>query len=221
MRIVTPHWLDRPEHQWLVRLRPRAEMSYCAQGRTVFAAGLNGMINGGREGLFAYQTRLLSRYRHLINGEVPETIAVSNVEQHSWLGYYGVLSPGVEDRVEEKSMAQHTLELRVSRYVGGGVHEDLDFTNFTQFATSFSFEIEVDADFADPSEVESGKRWQTGEQRSDWSQDSQGRGTLSFDYSAEHTFDVQGNRGTARLQRSVKIVVAACDSPPQHEAGRI
>lgn len=68
-------------------------MSYCSQGRTIFAAGLDGMIGGGKQGLFAYQTRLLSRYRYLINDKTPELIAFSNVEQHSWLGYYGLMPP--------------------------------------------------------------------------------------------------------------------------------
>jgi N-terminal domain of (some) glycogen debranching enzymes len=75
MRMVTPHWLDRPEHQWLVRLRPRANLLYCGQGRTVFTTGLDGMASRGAEGLFAYQTRVLSRYRYLIDGEPPEAIA--------------------------------------------------------------------------------------------------------------------------------------------------
>jgi hypothetical protein len=62
----------------------------------------------------------LSLYRYLIAGKTPEPIAISNVEQHSWLGYYGVIPPGTENKVEEQSVAQNTLELRVSRYVGGG-----------------------------------------------------------------------------------------------------
>ncbi|HKO10727.1 MAG TPA: glycogen debranching N-terminal domain-containing protein, partial [Acidobacteriaceae bacterium] len=113
-------------------------MLHCSQGRTVFASGRDGMISSGKEGLFSWQTRLLSRYRYLVENEVPEAIAASSVEQHSWLGYYAFLPSDIKNRVEEKSIAQHTIELRVSRYVGGGIHEDIDLTNFTQFETSFT-----------------------------------------------------------------------------------
>jgi len=111
--------------------------------------------------------------------------------------------------------------LRVSRYVGGGVHEDLDFTNFTQFATSFFFDIEIDADFADPAELRTGERQQKGNLRRQWSRDSQGRWALSFDYSAEHAFDVQGNHGTARLARGVILTIKSSDTAPQTVPGGI
>lgn len=101
MRIVTPDCLDRPEQQWLVRLRPRADMLYSSQGRTV-ASGREGMISGGMEGLFCWQTRLLSRYRYLVENEVPEAIAGSNVEQHSWLGYYGFLPSDIRGHLRTR-----------------------------------------------------------------------------------------------------------------------
>jgi glycogen debranching enzyme len=179
------------------------------------------MISGGQQGLFSHQTRLLSCYRYSIDGKTPQPIALSNVEQHSWLGYYGLIPPGTENKVEEKSVAQHTLEMRISRYVGGGVHEDLDLTNFTRFSTTFWLEIEIDADFADPAEIETGERQQQGELRRIWQQNSDGHPALSFDYTAEHQFDVQGNHGVARLRRGVVLSIPRCDSLPEHSSSHI
>ena len=35
-----------------------------------------------------HQTRLFSRYRWLIDGQPPLPVGQSNVEPHTWLGYY-------------------------------------------------------------------------------------------------------------------------------------
>ena len=156
---------------YLVRLRPRDDTRYVSQGRTVLATGRDGFVAGGAEhGLFAYQTRLLSHYRCLINGEPPHPAALSNVEQHSWLGYYVTLAPGVDPGPPDQSSGlmraetEQSLELRVSRYVGAGIHEDLDLTNFTREAIGFRFELEVEADFADQEETVRGRQ-----QPSPWS----------------------------------------------------
>ncbi len=111
-----------------------------------------------RHGLFVGETRLLSRYRYLVDGKPPQTVAVSNVEQHSWLGYYISPAPGVQWKHdtgsgEMEEASEETIELKVSRTVGLGVHEDIDFTNFTQQMANFTFEIEIDADFADQAET--------------------------------------------------------------------
>ena len=66
-----------------------------SQGRTVLITDPDGFFDGGAErGLFVHQTRMLSRYRWLIEGERPQPVALSSVAQHSWLGYYACLPPG-------------------------------------------------------------------------------------------------------------------------------
>src|SRR5215204_2770087 len=195
---------------YLVRLRPRDDTRYVSQGRTVLAAGRDGFVREGSEqGLFAYQTRLLSRYRCLIDGEEPRPAALSNVEQHSWLGYYVTLAPGLDPGPPDQGSGlmqaetEQSLELRVSRYVGAGVHEDRDLTNFTRRAVGFEFELEVEADFADQEEAVRGRRqhgtigrlWRA---RADaWE--------LSFDYRAENTYAHRGEAGSAALHRGVTL----------------
>ena len=142
-------------------------------------------------GLFVHETRLLSRYRYLIDGISPQPVALSNVAQHTWLGYYIQLPPGLgpsepdqgSGQVPEAS--QQTLELRLSRYVGGGLHEDVDLTNFTQRPTAFTLGLEVDADFADQAET-SGDRQQHGALARHWRADNPGTWELVFDYRAQH-----------------------------------
>ena len=151
--------MDRIKHN-LIRLRPRPDTLYVSQNRTVLATERDGFIDEGREqGLFVHQTRLLSRYRILINGKRPVPVALSNVEQHSWLGYYILLPPDLKaGKPDEGSglleeMTQNALEMRISRFVSDGIHEDIDLTNFTQQPTSFQLTLEVDADFADVAET--------------------------------------------------------------------
>src|SRR5918997_6504543 len=139
----------RPQ-DYLVRLRPRGDTLYASQSRTVLATDRDGFIRGGADhGLIVHQTRLLSLYRYLINDKPPRPVALSNVEQHTWLGYYVALPPGVEEERDPGSgqmevISQQTLELRLSRYVGDGFHEDVDLTNFTQRRTEFTLTLELE-----------------------------------------------------------------------------
>jgi glycogen debranching enzyme len=215
------------DNNYLVRLRPRIDTSYISQSRTVLATGRDGFITGeagSEHGLFFHQTRLLSKYRFLINGKQPLPIALSNVEQHSWLGYYIQLPPGFETGEKDQGsgqveqMSQQTLELRLSRYVGSGMHEDVDLTNFTQQPTSFQLELELDADFADQGEIE-GERKQQGDINQEWCEVAEGVWELSFDYRAEHEYDQQGNRGIARIYRGVRLRIEKATSIPSYQKG--
>lgn len=214
----------RPQ-DYLVRLRPRDNTLYSSQGRTVLATGRDGFVRGGADhGLMVHQTRLLSLHRYLIDGDEPSPVALSNVEQHTWLGYYIALPPGV---VEERdygsgqmeAVSQQTIELRLSRYVGDGLHEDVDLTNFTQQRTAFTLTLEADADFADIDETR-GERQQQGELTREW-RGGDRRHELHFDYKVEHTFSNQEGEGTKRLHRGLLIRIENAGSRPLYEGGRI
>ena len=120
------------------KITPRPQIRYCSQGRAVLATDLEGLINDSpRQGFFYGETRLLSLYRYLVEGRRPEMIAVSNVEQHSWLGYYISPPTGSDWKKDTGSghmeeVSEQTIELKISRTVGLGVHEDIDFTNYSQ-----------------------------------------------------------------------------------------
>jgi glycogen debranching enzyme len=202
--------------QHLVRLRTRADTLYVSQNRTVFATRRDGFVNGEPDhGLFVQSTRLLSRYEYRLNDQAPTPNALSNVEQHSWLGYYAVRAPDVADNYVTQgpggATAQHTIELRLSRFVSDGVHEDVDVTNFTQHDARLRLELQVDSDFADIAETK-GERLQRGQVRRAW--EAQRAHELTFSYEAEHAYSHQGNTGTARLQRGVRVSFSNATSPP-------
>src|SRR5579864_1870943 len=123
---------------YLVRLRPRPEQTQVSRSRTVLVMDRHGLVCGGpREGLFVHQARLLSRWEYRVNGVEPMPVALSNVQQHSWLGYYIRQAPGVPAGPHDEgsggmvAMSEETLEIKVSRFVGEGLHEDIDLTNYT------------------------------------------------------------------------------------------
>ena len=208
--------MDNHHHRSLAKISPRPKTIYCSQGRAVLATNLDGWIGDfPRHGLFVGETRLLSRYRYFVDGETPQTVAVSNVEQHSWLGYYISPAPGAQWKEDtgsgemEKS-SEETLELKVSRTVGWGVHEDIDLTNFTQRPVKFKFEIEIDADFAD--QAETFRRKQRGKLDRRWRRISSRRAELVYDYQASHRYSHQGNRGVAFLHRALIVSIERAGS---------
>jgi glycogen debranching enzyme len=209
--------MDKHQHRFLAKISPRPKTIYCSQGRAVLATDLDGLIlDFPKHGLFVWETRLLSRYRYLLDGAVPETVAVSNVEQHSWLGYYISPAPRVQWKQdtgsgEMEEASEKTLELKISRTVGLGVHEDIDLTNFSQRAVQFAFEIELDSDFAD--QAETLRRKQQGRLTRRWRRFSSRHAELVYEYRASHRYSHQGNRGIAQLHRGLIVSVEKAGSP--------
>lgn len=210
----------------LIRLAPRPERIYVSQGRSVLAIGSDGFISEGTDqGLFVHETRVLSQYRYLINGRPFASSAFSNIEQHSWLGYFIAAVPGVKDESDFGSgkvagISQQTIELRAFRYVGFGMHEDLDLTNFTQNAVAFEFALDLDADFADQIEVKEGRK-QFGELKREWREVGKGVHQLVWDYTASHTYHHQGSSGSAAIHRGLVVRVENSSSIPSERDGQI
>ena len=144
----------------LVRIRPLSHTLHLSHGRTVLATDRDGVIAPhSPHGLIVYETRLIRTLRYFINGVAPKPNVVSNVEQHSFLGYYLALAPGAEVAPDTGSghvppESQHPLELRISRFAGDGLHEDIDLTNFARHATRFVFEIELETDCSDIADLD-------------------------------------------------------------------
>src|SRR5690348_3078326 len=104
----------------LIRLAPRSPTTYLSRGRTVLATGSDGFISGEKDqGVWCYQTRLLSLYRWKINGNVPEVSATSSIAQHRWMGYYiAPLANCKDTETHDCDSAQHTIELKLTRGIG-------------------------------------------------------------------------------------------------------
>ena len=145
----------------LTRIRARAGTLYLSHGRTVLMTETDGMIApGSRHGLFVYETRLVSVLRYFINDQLPVPNVLSNVEQHSFLAYYIVAAPGVDAGEPDRGSgmvppeSRQPLELRVSRFAGDGLHEDIDLTNYAKEATRFTFAIEIEHDCSDIADLD-------------------------------------------------------------------
>lgn len=207
---------------YLARLRPRSDHLQVSRGRSVLVTNRNGIVCGDvDDGLFVHRTRLLSRWEYRVNGVTPSPVALSSVQQHSWLGYYITQAPGVgagpsgQESGSMAAMSEKTLELRISRFIGEGLHEDIDLVNYTQETISFDFELLFDADFADSTELNQGKRLQHGSLHNEWSGEiAPGKWQYSFDYKAKHTYHHQDESGHASLHRGVKLEIEHADSVP-------
>lgn len=205
-----------------IRLRPRHDVIHVSRGRTVLAMDLEGRIapDSSRQGLFVYQTRMLSRYCWRIEGKPPKLSAQSPVEQHSWLAYYYDAPPNCKETpAGECNPLQQTIEFKVSRVVGEGMHEDVEVWNHTQVATSISVSLEVEADFVSRSEIKDGRK-QKGKLEKQWSRSDSGDYSWRFHYTCEHHYDHQGNTGTVRLDRAISLHLKS-DSAPEQSGDRI
>jgi glycogen debranching enzyme len=193
----------------LISLRPRAATEYISQNRTVLSMRPDGSVAPDPGvGLFVHETRILSRWRYLVGGQPPEPVALSPVEQHRWLGYYIVGPPG------GAKPAQRTVEVRLSRFVGDGLHEDVDVSNFTQERVRLALTLEIDADFADVQETH-GERRQRG--TTSWThQRLDGVCEVRADYRAEHRYDHQGDAGVARFDAGVVVRVRSAGAGPDY-----
>ncbi|MFN3326378.1 MAG: glycogen debranching N-terminal domain-containing protein [Bryobacteraceae bacterium] len=189
----------------------------------MLAAHPDGFLHDGVEHGFFHETRLLSRYRYLIDGRPLKAVALSNIQQHSWLGYYITFPPGAAAGEPDRGSgsmqpdSEYTVELRLSRYIGGGFHEDVDLRNFTRETSRFDLTLQVDADFADLIETK-GERQQFGELRREWRQQEEGVWELSFDYRAEHAYSHHGESGHSTLHRGAILRIEHSDTPPSRTA---
>lgn len=205
----------------LVSLRPRSDRVYVTHGDVVMAMDRHGRIDGGADnGLFAYQTRLVSKLRYTIDGRVPQPIALSSVEQDQWMGYFALqYDPDENALSEEVDDASLVVELKLRRAVLDGMHEDVDLANYTQQAQTFILRVDIDGDFADISETK-GPRQQHGDITREWCRDG-AEYVLRTVYRAEHAFEHQQDSGVAHIERGFELRVAHADSPPVFDDGTL
>jgi glycogen debranching enzyme len=128
------------------------------QASTVFRSDETGDVDGGRHGLFVRQTRVLSRWQLLIDGEALAPAGAGLVAANRWLGYF--VAPRHAQQIAGMGEAQPALAVRVSREAGDGLHEDLTVENFTGRDVEFDLSWAIEADFADLAEAMEGVRRQ-------------------------------------------------------------
>ncbi len=93
------------------------------------------------EGLFFRDSRFLSRWNLLVNGQVPEQLAASSPDPFS-ATFVGRIRP-------RPGRAESTVTVIRHRYVGRGMREDLLVRNYGEEAAYCAIELVYGADFAD------------------------------------------------------------------------
>ena len=118
------------------------------EGYTYLLSRLDGSIGGNeQEGLFDFDTRLLSRYRLRIDGRAPTGTGIASAAGDTWTAVLRIGLPGGE--AVGPHLPQDALGVRVERRVGRGMRERLDVTNHTMRRLAATLELEVGGDFVD------------------------------------------------------------------------
>lgn len=165
----------------LVELRARPEALHLFQGHTLLITAQDGVVRGrGAEGLYQHNTRLLSRWRLCINGKEPQFVAASPVDAYSSLAYY--LAADVKEQVPGLEAEEPGLVLTVARFVGEGMHEDVELENYSQAVVRCELGWDAAADFADLTEARGGERRQEAEVQTAWQPAADGGHELTMRY---------------------------------------
>lgn len=207
----------------LITLRPRPETVQLSRGRTALVMRHDGVIRKDRpmEGLYLYNTRFLGCYEWQLNGKSPVFSCGANLDQHTWLAYYIQTPENCKETPTEKcEPLEETLELRLTRTVGEGMHEDVVLTNHTQVSTPVKLELHFDLQFIAQQEVEEGRK-QFGDLKLDWKQTGEGQWELMADYRAEHAYSHQGNEGVAHIHWGTRLRIEKATTAPQYSDGRL
>ena len=109
------------------------------------------------EGLYALDTRFLSRFQLTVNGEVPLPLRSGALAEGASTFYTTSGASGIDSP---------DLTILRERYVSTGLHEEIAIQNHTQIEQRLTVAIEFDADFADLFEVRRGSFLKAGLYRS-------------------------------------------------------
>src|SRR5690606_22423298 len=175
---------------------------------TVLVTNPDGSFAGaGREGLWDYETRILSRWHATLDGREPVLDAAGALECDRWHAHLRV--PRTGGTPAGPLLPQDTFELAILRRVGPGMEERIRVINHSMAPAEIELVLELDADFLDIQEVGT-EREQRGKVDVGW---GAAQRCLTFDYHAEHD-------GRA-VNGAVRIGVAASDSAPERDGRRL
>jgi glycogen debranching enzyme len=139
-------------------------------GQTVLISEPDGQVQWPSDkGLYFLDTRVVSSWTIYANGETWELLNGGPV------AYYAsrVFLTNRTFLTETETIPPRTLGLTISRWILGGLHEDLEVSNHMMKPIRFQLEIAVRCDFADLFEVKSRRIVRRGRITTEWSQPRQ------------------------------------------------
>jgi len=187
---------------------PHHDRQLTFQGYSVLLTNPDGSITEGSGlGLFDYDTRVLSKYRLLIDGAVPRCDTSANVDSDYWVGHLAITRSG--GKAEGPQLPQDALATEIRRRVGNGLAEQILLRNHSMTNADVMIRFEFAADFADISEKD-GTASHRGTTTSSWDEATR---TLTFDHQSAHRDE--------QLHRATRIRVVRSDSVPTGESAGI
>ncbi|GAB3043354.1 glycogen debranching N-terminal domain-containing protein [Parafrigoribacterium mesophilum] len=142
-----------------VRVRP--DLLYVSSGWNVLITDVHGRVAGiGSQGFYAKNTRVLTRERITVDGEEPQAFTTAKVGAHALMSYAKL--------VDGETLPRRGVYLLVERFVGEGLRTRLTVQSYSDVKQHFDLGIELDADFSDTEEAESGTRQQHGQVVDSW-----------------------------------------------------
>jgi glycogen debranching enzyme len=170
-------------------------------GYTVLFTEPDGTMHGGVLGLFDYDTRILSTYRMLVDGEAPRSDTSADVESDYWAAHLTVARPGRD--ATGPRLPQDALEIEIRRRVGCGMAEQMIVRNNSMASAEVTLCLQLDADFKDLMARNSTVAAYAGTTSRHWDDTAR---TLTFEHHGEW-------RGS-RIHRASRIRVLHADSSP-------
>ena len=148
-------------------------------GQTVLITEEDGqVVSPSQKGLYFQDTRVVSAWAIYANGQ-PWVLLNGGA-----IAYYASRNFLTNDDflTRDGAVAARTLSLVISRAVDGGMHEDIELSNYGPTAARFNLEITIRCDFADVMEVKADKIVRRGRINTQWDAE---RECLSNTYSNE------------------------------------
>ena len=135
-------------------------------GQTVWSSAPDGSVAGNATGgLIFRDTRLISAWALYANGATWELLNSGDLAHYAARAFL----TNTEITGRAGTIAPRSLGLVLSRWIDGGVHDDIDITSHAQVPVRFTLELALRSDFADLFEVKSGSTSRLGRVQSEWS----------------------------------------------------
>ncbi len=136
------------------------------QGETVWLADPDGQLTPNTDrGLLFRDTRLFSVWRLYANGARWELLNGGVTTHYAMQAF--LANPAIPS--EDGDIPARSIGLTLGRWLDGGIHEDLDITNYAARRVRFNLELLVRSDFADLFEIKSGRIVRRGRIATEWS----------------------------------------------------
>lgn len=119
-------------------------------GSFIISNEVGDIVPGAEDGLYDQNTRFLNRYEISINDKKPVALTGRQVDYYSAVHY---LTNQKTDGTEA-----NLVSIERKRFIGRGLHEDIDITNFSPDPVRFKLRLEFDVDFASIFQVKAGKK---------------------------------------------------------------